>query len=1325
MEEIRSSLPPKKTSPRDRANIISVLFFCWLLPYFVKGYKRELTEDDMYRNRKQHESSALGDDIEKRWKRHVTKSKNPSYAKVLIGMFMWEIILLNVLVIITESIKLAQPFLISKLLLVYETPSTSDGKNDIYLYAGLIVLASFINVILVHKFNLAMMQIGMKMRVSSCSLIYRKSLKLSKSALAETTIGQMVNLLSNDVGRFDQAVHHLHHFYLAPMQTLTVMVLLYFNVGWTALFGAVFLLLSIPFQSWLGKKTSRFRLSTAIRTDERVRLMNEIISGIQVIKMYTWEYPFAKLVESVRMKEMKYIRLTSVIRAILMSLALILNRMAVAICIITYVLTGNALTASYAYSVASYYRLLGSLTMFFPQAISQGSEMYISMKRIQNFLLFDEIRSENSMLSKNVFNGKSKGNGLTNGVMAESDASIQIRNASAKWLKSHPENNLEDIDLDVKSGNVVAVVGAVGSGKTTLLHIIMKELELQSGSVNVKGSVSYASQEPWLFGGSVRQNILFGQEFNQQKYDEVVRVCALQRDFTLFPHGDRTLAGERGVTLSGGQRARINLARAVYKDADIYLLDDPLSAVDTHVGKQLFEECICGYLSSKCVILVTHQLQYLKKIENIYLMKNGRIEVSGSYDDLRNSDTEYSKLLAEIEEEEEVVRRKSKIIANKEEKPEEEDNIQTLQKEDKGTGSIAGRVYLNYARAGGKIIKALLLILTFVFSQALESTAEYFVTFWVNVQQWQREMALKIGLSEVTELNSTTQEPLINSTLAAPTNIDDPFSNWLLTPIFTSSSTVIYYSILILTVVTIVITRSLCFYSWCLTASTRLHNKMFVNIVYSPMRFFNINPSGRILNRFSKDIGSLDEVLPMTLLDTAQIGLSVLGITLVIGSLSYWIMIPTVAIAVLFYAMRTVFLETSRDVKRVESVTRSPIYTHLSASLQGLTTIRAFKAEEILKTEFDRYQNLHSAAFFMYLGANRTFGFWLDFICVIYIALVIVALLFVKSEQFGGNMGLALTQAMGLTGMFQWGMRQWSELENQMTSVERVQEYADLKQEEDEHTNALPKHWPSHGKVEFRDMSLKYSPDDPPVLKNLNLLIKSTEKVGIVGRTGAGKSSLIQALFRLANIDGHILIDDVDTKSISLKDLRSHISIIPQEPVLFSGTLRNNLDPFDEYKDEILWNALEEVELKRAVDELPAGLDSKMAEGGSNFSVGQRQLVCLARAIIRNNKVLVLDEATANVDPYTDGLIQTTIRKKFGNCTVLTIAHRLHTIMDSDKVLVMDAGRAVEFDHPHTLLQNKTGVFYSLVMQTGKSTAKNLMQISEENWKIRDANTVF
>jgi ATP-binding cassette subfamily C (CFTR/MRP) protein 4 len=469
-------------------------------------------------------------------------------------------------------------------------------------------------------------------------------------------------------------------------------------------------------------------------------------------------------------------------------------------------------------------------------------------------------------------------------------------------------------------------------------------------------------------------------------------------------------------------------------------------------------------------------------------------------------------------------------------------------------------------------------------------------------------------------------------------------------------------------------------------------------------------------------MGAIDEMLPVALMDCIQIGLTLMGIIIVVGLVNVYLMIPTFIVGIIFYKIRVFYLSTSRSVKRLEGVTRSPVFAHLNASLQGLTTIRAFEAEQILSKEFDNHQDLHSSAWYLFISSSRAFGFWLDIVCLIYISVVTFSFLIMGSNTFGGNVGLAITQAIGLTGMFQWGMRQSAELENQMTSVERVLEYTNAPQEaalESPPEKKPSKDWPHKGQITFKNFYLRYSLDSPHVLKDLNIKIESMEKIGIVGRTGAGKSSLIGALFRLAVNEGSIFVDDLDINDLGLHELRSKLSIIPQEPVLFSGTMRKNLDPFDEYPDHALWNALDEVELKDAVEDLPGGLNSKMSEGGSNFSVGQRQLVCLARAIVRNNKVLVLDEATANVDPQTDALIQNTIRNKFRMCTVLTIAHRLNTVMDSDKVLVMDAGKMVEFDHPYNLLKNKDGFLYKMVDQTGKATADLLHSVAAESYRTQ------
>lgn len=397
---------------------------------------------------------------------------------------------------------------------------------------------------------------------------------------------------------------------------------------------------------------------------------------------------------------------------------------------------------------------------------------------------------------------------------------------------------------------------------------------------------------------------------------------------------------------------------------------------------------------------------------------------------------------------------------------------------------------------------------------------------------------------------------------------------------------------------------------------------------------------------------------------------------------------------------------------------RSPIYSHLAATLNGLSTIRAFEAEKILAMEFDNHQDLNTSAYYLFIASARAFGFWLDSVLVIYIAIVVLS--FFLMGNSGGNVGLAITQALGLTGMVQWGMRQSAELENTMTAVERVVEYNTVDPEpefESSPENKPPEEWPEKGKIKFDKMSMSYFPDaHETVLKEIDIEINPQEKIGIVGRTGAGKSSIINALFRLSYSNGHIYIDARDTKMLGLHDLRSKISIIPQEPVLFSGSMRYNLDPFDEFADDKLWSALDEVNLKQFISEMPAGLNTKISEGGTNFSVGQRQLVCLARAILRENKILLMDEATANVDPQTDALIQNTIRQKFAECTVLTIAHRLNTVVDSDRILVMDAGRVVEFAPPHELLMksNETKVFYNMLKETGKSTFESLKKLAEE-----------
>lgn len=1297
-------------NPRENAFPLSSATFFYTIPTFIKGFKKELDESDLTETLSEHKSSKLGNKIEKCWKdeeqRAAKANSVPSLKRVLFRMFGWEFMFYGLVLAFSEAIRIAQPIVLGQLIAYFAVGQTDIPQSDAYLYAAGVVGCSLLNVLFTHPYMLGVFHLGMKMRVACCSLIYRKALKLSKTALGQTTAGQVVNLLSNDVNRFDVSLIFAHQLWVGPLETLACTYFMYMQVSEAAAIGVLVLIMFVPIQIYLGKRISIFRLTTALRTDERVRLMNEIISGIQVIKMYAWEKPFASLVARARRYEIKTIRYTSFMRGIIYSFIMYSTRMSIFACILAYVLLGNSITAEKVFVITSFYNILRqTMAVFFPQGIAQIAEANVSINRLNKFLLYDETQIAKMIRASEQKNLEQSGT-IKKEKLVSGEKGVFLSGASAKWTEASTESTLQNINLTATPGKLVAIIGPVGAGKTSLFHAILKELPLTEGKLRVEGEISYASQEPWLFSGSVRQNILFGSEMDKVRYKNVVKKCALERDFTLLPYGDKTLVGDRGVGLSGGQRARINLARAVYKQADIYLLDDPLSAVDSHVGKQLFEECITGYLKNKTVILITHQLQYLQHVDHIVFLDNGIIRAQGTFEELQKSGFDFTKLLATTpdedkkEDESELKRQGSiKSISSIEDAP--------LQMEEhKSVGSVGAKIYNAYFKAGGSCCFIFVLFALFFLAQVLGSGADYFLSYWVNLEE-RNDTHYK----ETYKLNSSIFN--LQTEFKLLTESDDIWD-------FSRETCIFIYTGLIGGLVLIALIRSFTFFSFCMRASTNLHDSMFECISRTTMRFFDTNNAGRILNRFSKDMGAIDELLPAALIDVLQIGLTLSGIVVVVAVVSPWLIIPTAFIGIIFYFLRIFYIRTSRNIKRLEGITRSPVFGHLNASLQGLTTIRAFRAEEILSKEFDNHQDLHSSAWFVFISTSRAFGYWLDLICVIYVFLVTFSFLLIGNEQFGGNVGLAITQAIGITGMFQWGMRQSTELENQMTSVERVVEYSSIESEGalDSTPDKKPSiSWPEHGEVEFKNVYLRYAPDDPPVLRNLSFLIKPKEKVGIVGRTGAGKSSLINALFQLTETEGAIIIDGVDITKIGLHDLRKKISIIPQEPVIFSGTMRKNLDPFNEYTDDELWRALEEVELKEAVNDLPCGLDSVMSEGGSNFSVGQRQLVCLARAILRNNKVLVLDEATANVDPQTDVLIQTTIRKKFANCTVLTIAHRLHTVMDSDKVLVMDAGTMKEFGHPYELLQNDQGIFYGMVQQTGRAMAENLERIAKESFE--------
>uniref|UniRef100_A0A7N8WQN1 Multidrug resistance-associated protein 4 n=1 Tax=Mastacembelus armatus TaxID=205130 RepID=A0A7N8WQN1_9TELE len=1177
-----------KDNPSASANLLSRIFFCWLNPLFRIGFKRKLEEDDMYKVLPEDASDRLGEELQRYWNEEVQQAaedlRPPKLTKALVQCYWRSYLVTGIYIFIGEVIKVFQAVLLGKLIEYFESyePVNTSAVYEAYSYAAGISLATTGLVILHHLYFYHVQRAGMKIRVAMCHMIYRKALCLKSSAMVKATTGQIVNLLSNDVNKFDEVPLYLHFLWIGPLQAATVMLLLMYAIGPSCLAGMAVFFILMPIQTMFGYLFTSLRAETAALTDDRIRTMNEVLSGIRVIKMYGWEKPFAELVDEVRRKEISKIMKSSYLRGLNMASFFVASKIIIFTTICVYVLTGNTLSASRVFMAVSLYGAVRlTITLFFPFAIEKLSESLISIKRIKNFLLLDEVAPQHLGLP----------------VAEKKDCMVKIQDLKCYWDKMLVAPTLQNVSFTVRSWQLLAVIGPVGAGKSSLLSAILGELSRESGVVKVKGELSYISQKPWIFPGTIRSNILFGKELNPQRYDRVLRACALKRDMDRLPGGDLAMVGDRGANLSGGQKARVNLARAAYQDADIYLLDDPLSAVDAEVGRHLFEDCICGLLRKKPRILVTHQLQYLKAADQILVLN----EVC-------------SCVLIFVY----VLKR----------------TLENIRSE----GNVGLRMYVKYFMAGANFLVLLVLI-------------------FLNV----------------------------------------------LAHVSLTATSVLFGFI-----------RSLVFFNVLVSSAQTLHTSMFNSILRTPLRFFDINPIGRILNRFSKDIGYLDSLLPWTFVDFFQVSLTsaVIAVSAIIIP---WILIPVFLLLTVFLFLRSYFLQTSRDIKRLESTTRSPVFSHLSSSLQGLSTIRAFKVQHRFQKMFDEYQDLHSEAWFLFLTTSRWFAVRLDGICSIFVTITAFGCLYFRDGLEPGAVGLALSYAVTLTGMFQWGVRQSAEIENMMTSVERVVEYAELESEAPWETDKQPPlDWPETGSITFDKVNFSYDASEPLVLKNLTVLFTSREKVGIVGRTGAGKSSLISALFRLAEPEGRIMIDGFLTSTIGLHALRQKMSIIPQDPVLFTGTMRKNLDPFRQHTDEDLWNALQEVQMKSVVEELPNKLETVLTESGSNFSMGQRQLVCLARAILRKNRILIIDEATANVDPRTDSLIQQTIRDKFRDCTVLTIAHRLNTIIDCDRILVLDAGRIREYDEPYVLLQNHDGLFYQMVQQTGKAEAASLLHTAKQ-----------
>ncbi|XP_033956822.1 ATP-binding cassette sub-family C member 2 [Pseudochaenichthys georgianus] len=1164
-----------------------------------------------------------------------------------------------------------------------------------YLYAVLLLLVAILQSLFLQQYFQRCFVLGMKVRTAIIAAVYKKALVVSNDTRKESTVGETVNLMSADAQRFNDVTNFIHLLWSCPMQILLSIVFLWIELGPSVLAGLAVMVLMGPINGLIANKARKIQIKSMKFKDKRLKIMNEILNGMKILKLYAWEPSFQKQVEDIREKELKVMKKFAYLSSISV---FVFNTAPALVSLATFavfvgVSPSNILTAEKAFTSISLFNLLRFPLAMLPMLIAAIVQMTVSKKRLEKFLGGEDLKTD-VVLHDPSFN-----------------TAVSVRDGSFAWERQS-EPLLKNVSLDIKPGRLVAVVGAVGSGKSSLMSALLGEMYTTKGFINIQGSLAFVPQQAWIQNATLKDNVLFGSQHDKTRFQEVIKACALDPDLELLPGRELTEIGEKGINLSGGQKQRVSLARAAYSQADIYLLDDPLSAVDSHVGKHLFHQVIGpnGLLKDKTRILVTHGVSFLPYVDEIVVLVDGVVSEVGSYKSLRASKGAFSEFLDTYAKEqrnrttsepggfqetvdvelipetedlqpdspledtvsltlkrENSIRRSKRIgsvrlrrqssIKDKSNKGQ-----RLIEKETMETGQVKFSVFLQYLRAMGWGY-TVIVFLVYLLQNIAFIGQNLWLSDWTNdavdyynmtYPSWKRDT--RVGVFGVLGV---------------------------------AQGFFVFFSTLLLAKASI-------------SASRILHSRLLNNILRVPMVFYDTTPIGRVVNRFAKDIFTVDEAIPQSFRSWLMCVLGVLGTLFVICLATPFFTIIIIPLALVYYFVQRFYVASSRQLRRLDSVSCSPIYSHFSETVSGLSVIRAYGHQERFLSHNTKTIDENLKSVYLWIVSNRWLAIRLEFLGNLVVFFSALLAVLSRDTLESGLVGLSISYSLNVTQTLNWLVRMTSELETNIVAVERVSEYTELENEAKWVTDTRPpEKWPEAGRVQFDNYKVRYRPGLDLVLHGITCDINSMEKIGIVGRTGAGKSSLTNCLFRIIEAaEGRILIDGVDVSTIGLHDLRNSLTIIPQDPVLFSGTLRMNLDPFDKFSDEAIWKVLELSHLKNYVAGLQEGLQHEVAEGGENLSVGQRQLLCLARALLRKSRILILDEATAAVDLETDDLIQTTIRQEFSHCTVLTIAHRLQSIMDSSRVMVLDAGKIVEFDSPSNLLE-KRGNFYAMVKDAG------------------------
>ncbi|KAI3805923.1 hypothetical protein L1987_21811 [Smallanthus sonchifolius] len=1255
---------PLNISGWASASIASKTFWFWINPLLKKGYKTPLTIDDIPTLSPEHQADKMSLMFEQNWPKPEEKSKHP-VRTTLIRCFWKHVVFTGFLATTKLGVGYVGPLLIQRF--VDFTSGKMSSPYEGYYLVLILLVAKFTEVLASHHFNFHSQKLGMLIRSTLITCLYKKGLKLSSSARQSHGVGQIVNYMAVDAQQLSDIMLQLHAIWLMPVQVTVALVILYAYLGPSTVVTLIAVLVILGFVYLGTKRNNRYQFNIMQSRDSRMKATNEMLNYMRVIKFQAWEEHFYARIQSFRESEYgwlcKFMYSIGANMIVLWSTPLFISTVTFG----SGILLGVNLDAGTVFTATSLFKNLQEPIWSFPQSMISLSQAMISLGRLDRYMMSNELEAGSVERREN---GEGDGEGTV---------AVVVVNGSFSWHDDPSEGEMiRDLNFEIKKGELAVIVGTVGSGKSSLLASVIGEMHKISGKVKVSGSTAYVAQTAWIQNKTIQENILFGSPMDRHKYKNVIRTCCLEKDLEMMEFGDQTEIGERGINLSGGQKQRIQLARAVYQDSDIYLLDDVFSAVDAHTGSKIFKECVRGILKDKTILLVTHQVDFLHDVDLILVMRDGMIVQSGKYDELIESGLDFKALVDAHETSMQLVQAEStkpQTLTKSNSTNSTEHNIESphplerspsssitgtsklIENEERETGKVSLHVYKVYATEALGWPGAVLVLLFSVSWQATQMASDYWLAY------------------ETSEDRAASFDP------------------WVFIGIYAIIAGVAFALVLGRTV----------FYTFLgLETAQKFFKQILHSILHAPMSFFDTTPSGRILSRASSDQTNIDILLPFVMNMSIALCLSVISVIIITCQYAWPTVFLLVPLGWLNFWYRGYYLATSREITRLDSITKAPVIHHFSESISGVMTIRCFRKQEyFIQENVDRVDgNLRMD--FHNNASNGWLGFRMEFLGSLFLCISTVFMILLPSNVIKPEaVGLSLSYGLSLNGLLFWALYTTCFVENRMVSVERIKQFTNIPSEAEwvKKDKPPPPNWPTHGSLELRNLQVRYRPNTPLVLKGITLNIHGGQKIGVVGRTGGGKSTLIQVLFRLVEpTGGSIIIDGIDISTLGLHDLRFRFGIIPQEPILFEGTVRSNIDPIGVHSDEEIWRSLERCQLNDVVTAKPGKLDSAVVDNGDNWSVGQRQLLCLGRVLLKHSRLLFMDEATASVDSQTDAVIQKIIREDFADCTIISIAHRIPTVMDCDRVLVIDAGYAKEFDEPSRLIQ-KPSLFGSLVQE--------------------------